>query len=81
MHSQKNETNATVYGRASVLIGVSALGSDALRRRRTPVTESFRPIPNTIFRLALLGACGLLAFTLWISFQVVRSPYEMRQQV
>ena len=44
------------------------------------MTEPFRPIANTIFRFALFGAAGLLAFTLWISFQVVRSPYEMRQQ-
>jgi hypothetical protein len=43
--------------------------------------EPFHPIANTIFRLVLGGAVGLLAFTLWIVFLVVRSPYEMLQDV
>lgn len=44
------------------------------------MTEPFRPIANTIFRLVLLGVAGLLAFTLWAGYLVVRSPYEMLQQ-
>lgn len=45
------------------------------------MTEPFRPIANTIFRLSLFGGVGLLAFTLWMTYLVVRSPYEMLQQV
>jgi hypothetical protein len=43
--------------------------------------EPFRPIANTIFRLVLSGGAALTVFSLWIGFLVVRSPYEMMQEV
>jgi hypothetical protein len=43
--------------------------------------EPFRPVANTIFRFVLLGAAGAVTFALWTLFLVVRSPYEMQQQV
>lgn len=43
--------------------------------------DPFHPIANTIFRLSLWGAAGFSAFVFWIMFLVVRSPYEMRQNV
>ncbi len=45
------------------------------------MAEPFHPIANTIFRLALSGGALLFAFVLWIGFLVVRSPYEMMQDV
>ena len=44
------------------------------------MAEPFRPIANTIFKLVLLGGAGLTAFTLWMGYLAVRSPYEMQQQ-
>ena len=41
--------------------------------------EPFSPIATTIFRLVLWGLVAALAFSLWIGFLVVRSPYEMVQ--
>ena len=43
--------------------------------------EPFHPIADTIFRLTLAGAAAALAFVLWMMFLVVRSPYEMMQEV
>lgn len=41
----------------------------------------FHPVANTIFRLTLSGVAAGLAFTVWMVYLVVRSPYEMRQDV
>jgi hypothetical protein len=41
--------------------------------------EPFQPIANTIFRLVLFGGAVTLAFILWMTYLVVRSPYEMMQ--
>ena len=41
----------------------------------------FRPGANTIFRLVLLGIALTIAFVFWASFLIVRSPYEMMQNV
>jgi len=43
--------------------------------------EPFHPVANTIFRLTLAGAAAALVFVLWIMFLVVRSPYEMLQEI
>jgi Cytochrome c7 and related cytochrome c len=43
--------------------------------------EPFRPVANTIFRLTLSGGVALFAFVLWVGYLVVRSPYEMMQNV
>ncbi len=45
------------------------------------MTEPFRPLANTIFKLILLGGASALAFSLWMGYLVARSPYEMRQGV
>lgn len=42
--------------------------------------EPFHPIAGTIFKLGLAGAAALSAAALWIGYQIVRSPYEMRQK-
>ena len=43
---------------------------------RQTLPEPFHPIANTILKLALLGAAGLVAFVLWTGFLVVRSPLK-----
>jgi hypothetical protein len=43
--------------------------------------EPFHPIANTIFKLVLFGACAMVGFIFWMMYLVVRSPYEMRQDV
>jgi len=45
------------------------------------VPEPFHPIANTIFRLVLVGGGVLLVLVLCIGYLVVRSPYEMMQDV
>jgi len=43
--------------------------------------EPFHPRANIIFRLCLLGAVLSFAFVTWAGYLIVRSPYEMMQNV
>lgn len=43
--------------------------------------QFFPPVANSIVRLLLLGAVGMLCILAWGGYMIVRSPYETRQDV
>lgn len=45
------------------------------------MTEPFRPVANTIFRLCLIGAGGFVFASLFFGYHIVRSQFETLQDV